>query len=100
MKEVSGRKVELGKVIEPVLEMSSSAELEVVPEQPSPPEEEANDNVHSASNIAATKSRRSTRERIPTTQSGAPKPCPKLHNSKFSRHPRTPSRGGSHHVAR
>ena len=38
---MSGRKVELDEVIEPVLEMPSGAELEDGPEQPSPPEEEA-----------------------------------------------------------
>src|SRR5680860_788669 len=62
-KEVSGRKVELDEVIEPVLEMPSSAELEDVPEQPSPPEEEANDGDHSAPVKAAIEPRRSTRER-------------------------------------
>ena len=61
-KEVSGRKVELDKVIEPVLEMPSSAELESVPEQPSPPEEGANDGDHAAPVKAAIEPRRSTRE--------------------------------------
>ena len=59
-KEVSGRKVELDEVIEPVLEMPSSAELEDVPEQPSPPEEEANDGDHIAPEIG----RASCRERV------------------------------------
>ena len=49
-KEVSGRKVELDEVIEPV------------PEQPLPPEGEENDGDHNALDKAATKPRRSTRE--------------------------------------
>ena len=44
-------------------EMTSSAELENVPEQPSPPEE-ANDEDHTAPVKAAIEPRRSTRERV------------------------------------
>ena len=62
-KEVSGRKIEIDEVIEPVLEMPNSAELENVSEQPTPPEEEANDIDHNAPDKAATEPRRSTRER-------------------------------------
>ena len=43
--------------------MPSSAELEDVPEQPSPPKEEANDIDHTATVKAAVEPRRSTRER-------------------------------------
>ena len=60
---MSGKKVELDEVIEPVLEMLSSAELEGVPELPSPPEEEANDGDHNAPVKDATEPRRSTRKR-------------------------------------
>ena len=61
LKEVSGRKVEHDEVIELVLAMPSSAELEDVPEQPSAPEE-SNDNDHCAPDKAATEPRRSMRE--------------------------------------
>jgi hypothetical protein len=43
LKEVSGRKVELDEVIEPSLELESSAAPEVVPALPTPMGEEAND---------------------------------------------------------
>ena len=60
---MSGRKVELDEVTEPVLEMPSSADLEDVSEQPSPPEEGANDGDHTAPVKDAIEPRRSTRER-------------------------------------
>ena len=60
---MSGRKVELDEVIEHVPELLSSAELEVVPEQPSPPEEGADDVDHAAPVKVAIEPRRSTRER-------------------------------------
>jgi hypothetical protein len=60
-KEVSGRKVELDEVIEPSLELESSAAPEVVPAPPVPIREEANDEDHDASNDATTKLHRSTR---------------------------------------
>ena len=53
----------INEVVEPILEMPSSAELEDVPEQPSPPEEEANDGDHTAPVKAAIEPHRSTRER-------------------------------------
>ncbi|KAK1618361.1 hypothetical protein QYE76_023878 [Lolium multiflorum] len=62
-KEVTGRKVELGEVIEPSLEDQSSAAPEVVLVQPAPIREEANDDDHETSNEEATETRRSTRER-------------------------------------
>ena len=62
-KGVSGRKVELDEVIDPSPELASSAAQEDVPEQPSPPEEGANDGDHAAPVKAAIEPRRSTRER-------------------------------------
>ena len=64
-KEVSGRKVELDEVIEPSLELESSAAPEIVPVPPAPTIEEANDKDHEASDDAATERRRSTRSRAP-----------------------------------
>jgi hypothetical protein len=60
-KEVSGRKVELDEVIEPSLELESSAAPEVVLAPPTPKGEEANDEDHETSNDATTELRRSTR---------------------------------------
>jgi hypothetical protein len=60
-KEVSGRKVELDEVIEPSLELESSASPEVVPVPPAPTREEANDEDHETSNDATTEPRRSTK---------------------------------------
>jgi hypothetical protein len=60
---VSRRKVELDKVIEPSLELGSSATPEVVPVPPAPTIEEANDNDHETSNDATTELHRSTRAR-------------------------------------
>jgi hypothetical protein len=62
-KEVSGRKVELDEVIEPSLELESSAAPEVVPMPPTPIGEEANDEDHETSNDATTELRRSTMSR-------------------------------------
>jgi hypothetical protein len=61
LNEVSGRKVELDKVIEPSLELESSAAPEVVPAPRAPTGEEANDGDHETSNGATTELRRSTR---------------------------------------
>jgi transposase InsO family protein len=71
-KEVSGRKVELDEVVEPSLELESSAAPEDVPVQPSPPREEANDDDHETSNEAATELRRSTRTRTTPEWYGNP----------------------------
>jgi hypothetical protein len=60
---VSGRKVELDEVIEPSLELESSAAPEVVPAPPAPTEEEANDEDHETLNDATTELRRLTRAR-------------------------------------
>jgi hypothetical protein len=62
-KEVSGRKVELDKVIEPSLELESSVAPEVVLVPPAPTREEANDEDHETLNDATTELRRSTRAR-------------------------------------
>src|SRR3954466_15232400 len=64
-KEVTGRKVELDEVVEPSLELASSAAPEIVPVPPAPTMEEANDNDHEASDDATTERRRSTRSRAP-----------------------------------
>jgi hypothetical protein len=63
LKEVSGRKVELDEVIEPSLEMESSAAPKVVPALPAPTGEEANDKDHEASDDANIELCRSTRAR-------------------------------------
>src|SRR4051812_19631371 len=62
-KEVTGRKVELDEVVEPSLELVSSAAPEDVPVPPSPTREETNDNGHEISNEVAKEPRRSTRTR-------------------------------------
>ena len=62
-KEVTGRKVELDEVVEPSLELASSAAPEDVPVPPSSTREEANDNDHETLNKATTEPRRSTRIR-------------------------------------
>src|SRR3954467_11414609 len=62
-KEVTGRKVELDEVVEPSLELASSAAPEVVPVAPAPIREEANDVDHETSVEVTTKPRRSTRTR-------------------------------------
>ena len=62
-KELSGRKVELDKVVEPSLELDSSATQKGVPVMRTPIEEEANDDDHEASDQVTTKPRRSTRTR-------------------------------------
>src|SRR4051812_25730113 len=62
-KEVIGRKVELDEVVEPSLEIASSATPEVVPVVPAPIREEANDDDHETSVEVTTEPRRSTRIR-------------------------------------
>src|SRR3954467_5015043 len=62
-KEVSGRKVELDEVVEPSLELESSAVPKDVLVPPSPTREETNDNDHEILNEVATEPRRSTRTR-------------------------------------
>ena len=64
-KEVTGRKVELDEVVEPSLELASSAAPEEVPVVPAPIREEANDDDHETSVVVATEPRRSTRNRTP-----------------------------------
>ena len=60
-KEVSGRKVELDEVVEPSLELASSAAPEDVPVQPTEPVEETNDGHREVSNENATEPSRSPR---------------------------------------
>ena len=62
-KEVTGRKVELDEVVEPYLEIASSAAPEEVPVVPAPNREEANDGDHETSVEVAIEPRRSTRTR-------------------------------------
>ena len=62
-KEVTGRKVELDEVVEPSLEIASSAAPEEVPVVPAPIREEANDGDHETSVEVTTEPRRSTRTR-------------------------------------
>ena len=60
---MSGRKVELDKVIVPSLNLESSSFEKSVPVMPTPIGEEANDNDHETSDQVTTKPRRSTRVR-------------------------------------
>ena len=60
-KEVSGRKVELDKVIVPSPELESNSSQKSVPVIPTPTREEANDNDHETSDQVTTEPRRSTR---------------------------------------
>ena len=71
-KEVSGRKVELDEVIEPSLELESSAAQKDVPAAATPAREEANDDDHETSNEAPTNLRRSTRTRTAPEWHGDP----------------------------
>ena len=58
MKEVSGKKVELDKVIVPSHELESSSSQKSVPVIPTPISEEANDDDHVTSDQVTTESRR------------------------------------------
>jgi hypothetical protein len=60
---VSGRKVELDKVIVPSPELESSSSQKSVPVIPTPISEEANDDDHETSDQVTTEPRRSTRVR-------------------------------------
>ena len=62
-KEVSGRKVEVDKVIVPSPELESSSSHKSVPVMPTPISEEVNDNDHETSDQVITEPRRSTRLR-------------------------------------
>ena len=62
-KELSGRKLELDEVVEPLLQPESSAAQKDVSVTPMSVEEEANDSDHEASDQVTTKPRRSTRMR-------------------------------------
>ena len=63
MKEVSGRKVELDKVIVPSPLLKSSSSQEPVPVTTTPTSEEANDIDHETSDQVSTEPRRSSRVR-------------------------------------
>jgi hypothetical protein len=71
-KEVSGRKVELDEVIEPSLELESSATPEVVLVPSAPTREEANDEDHETLNDATIELSRSTRSRATPEWYGNP----------------------------
>ena len=58
---MSGRKVELDKVIVPSPELENSSSLKTVPVIPTPISEEANDDDHETSDQVTTKPRMSTR---------------------------------------
>ena len=58
---MSGRKVELDKVIVPSPELENSSSLKSVPVIPTPISEEANDDDHETSDQVVTEPRRSTR---------------------------------------
>ena len=60
---MSGRKVELDKVIVPSPELESSSSQKSVPVIPTPISEEANDDDHVTSDQVTTEPRRSTRVR-------------------------------------
>ena len=62
-KEVSGRKVELDKVIVPSPELESSSSRKSVPLIPTPISEEVNDDDHEASDQVTTEPHRSSRVR-------------------------------------
>jgi hypothetical protein len=72
LKEVSGRKGEQDEVIEPSLELESSAAPEIVPVPPAPTREEANDEDHETLNDATTELCRSTRSRATPKWYGNP----------------------------
>ena len=58
---MSGRKIELDKVIVPSPELESSSSQKLVPVIPTPISEEANDDDHETSDQVTTEPRRSTR---------------------------------------
>ena len=58
---MSGRKVDLDKVIVPSLELESSSSQKSVPVMPTPISEEVNDDDHETSDQVTTEPRRSTR---------------------------------------
>src|SRR6266496_385757 len=60
-KELSGRKIELGEVVEPLLQPEISAAQKDVSMAPTSAEEKANDHDHEASNQVTIEPRRSTR---------------------------------------
>ena len=63
MKEVSGRKVEIDKVIVPSPELENSSSQKSVPVIPTPIREEVNDDDHETSDQVTTEPRRSSRVR-------------------------------------
>jgi len=71
-KELSGRKIELDEVIEPLLQPESSTVQKDVSVEPTSVEEEDNDDDHEPSNQVAIKPRRSTRTRTAPEWYGNP----------------------------
>ena len=59
---MSGRKVELGEIIVPSLELENSSSQKTVHVMPTPTREEANDNDHETLDQVTTEPRGSTRE--------------------------------------
>ena len=71
-KELSGRKIELEEIIEPLLQPESSAAQKDVSVEPATVEEEANDDDHEVSNQVAIEPHRSTRARTAPEWYGNP----------------------------
>ena len=71
-KELSGRKIELDEVVEPLLQPESSAAQKDVSVAPTSVEEEANDDDHEASDQVIVEPRRSTRVRTTSEWYGYP----------------------------
>ena len=71
-KELSGRKIELDEVVEPLLQPESSAAQEDVSVEPTSVEEEVNDDDHEALDQVAIEPRRSTRTRTAPEWYGNP----------------------------
>ena len=71
-KELSGRKIELDEVVEPLFQAESSAAQKVVSVQPTSVEQEVNDDDHEASDQVANEPRSSTRTRTAPEWYGNP----------------------------
>ena len=69
---MSGRKIELDEVIEPLLQPENSTVQKVVSVEPTSVEEEVNDDDHEPSNQVAIEPRRSTRTRTAPEWYGNP----------------------------
>ena len=71
-KELSGRKIELDEVVEPLLQPESGATQKDVSVAPTSVEEEVNDSDHEASDQVTTEPRRTTRTRTASEWYGDP----------------------------